>query len=132
VSAILPAPNRHQARRAAALRRLAQTGPFLEGCLCSFKRPGCLTPGWHLTFKQKGRTRTVYVPMDLVAEVQGWTRNYRRLKRLIREVTRQSLGLIRGHVARRRAAQRAGAPAGRPSGNHPRPGRAGAVVGRRG
>jgi hypothetical protein len=98
--------NRHTTLRAAALARLAQTEPFLEGCLCPVKRPGCAKPGWHLTFKQKGRTRTVYVPMDLVAEVKTWTQNHRRLKKLIREVSRHSLGLVRGHVANRQAAQR--------------------------
>lgn len=99
--------NRHTTLRAAALARLAQTPPFLEGSLCPVKRPGCATPGWHLTFKQKGKTRTVYVPIDLVSEVKTWTQNHRRLKKLIREVSRHSLGLIRGHVANQRAARRA-------------------------
>lgn len=98
--------NRHTKRREAALAHLAQIGPFLEGTLCSFKRPGCAKPGWHLTFKQKAKTRTVYVPMDLVPEVKTWTRNYKQLKKLIRQVTRHSLGLIHGHVANRRAAKR--------------------------
>ena len=98
--------NRHTTLRAAALARLAQTEPFLEGCLCPVKRPGCQKPGWHLTFKQKGKTRTVYVPMDLVVEVKTWTRNHKHLKKLIREVSRHSLGLIRGHVANQRAAKR--------------------------
>ena len=49
--------NRHTARRQAALRRLGQSGPFLEGSLCSFQRPGCSTPGWHLTFKVKAKTQ---------------------------------------------------------------------------
>jgi hypothetical protein len=84
-----------------ALRQLAQTGPFLEGNLCAFKRPGCSKPGWHLTFKRKGRTGTIYVPLDLVAEVKRWTRNYRLLKKRIREVTRLSLALVRGHAATR-------------------------------
>ena len=100
------APNRHLARRATALRQLARTGPFMEGALCAFRRPGCATPGWHLTFKHQGRTRTVYVPMALVPEAKIWTRNFRRLKQLIRVVTRHSLALIRSHVARQRAAQR--------------------------
>jgi len=98
--------NRHSQARVLALRHIAQVGPFLEGALCQFKRPGCAKPGWHLTFKQKGRTRTVYVPMDLVSDVKSWTRNYQHLKKLIRQVTRHSLGLIRGHVANRRAASR--------------------------
>ena len=98
--------NRHTTLRAAALKRIAQTEPFLEGSLCPVQRPGCTQPGWHLTFKQKGKTRTVYVPMDLVAEVKSWTQNYKHLKKLLREVSRQSLELIRGHVANQRAAKR--------------------------
>jgi len=98
--------NRHDTRREAALAKIGQTGPFIEGHLSQFKRPGCAKPGWHLTFKKKGKTSTVYVPMDLADDVKAWTQNFQRLKKLIREVTRHSLGLIRGHVANRRAAQR--------------------------
>lgn len=98
--------NRHAARRDAALRQLTRVGPFLEGSLCSFPRPGCSGPGWHLTYKLKAMTRTVYVPIDLVPEVQQWHRNYQRLKKLIRQVSRHSLALIHRHVANRQAANR--------------------------
>lgn len=101
-----PLPNRHAKARQLALRQLAQVGPFLEGALCQFKRPGCARPGWHLTFKQKGRTRTVYVPLELVSDVKSWTRTYKQLKKLIRQVTRHSLAIIHRHVANRRAAKR--------------------------
>jgi hypothetical protein len=100
------APNRHTHAREATLRQLAQVGPFLEGSLSPFPRPGCTQPGWHLTFKQRGRTRTLYVPLELVAQVKQWTHNYRQLKRLIRQVTRHSRALIHSHVANRRAANR--------------------------
>jgi hypothetical protein len=106
MKATLLTKNRHTIRRAAALAQIGQIGPFLEGHLSAFKRPGCAEPGWHLTFKQQGKTRTVYVPMDLVAEVKLWTRNYQGLKKLIRKVTQHSLGLIQGHVASQRAASR--------------------------
>ena len=99
-------PNRHAKARATALRQIAQLGPFLEGSLSSFKRPGCTQPGWHLTFKQQGRTRTLYVPMDLVAQVKAWTLNYRSLKKLIGQVTRHSRALIHSHLANQRAASR--------------------------
>jgi len=98
--------NRHTKARAAALRQIARLGPFLEGSLCAFKRPGCAQPGWHLTFKQQGRTRTLYVPIELVAQVKTWTRNYRQLKKLIRQVTRHSRALIHGHRANQQAASR--------------------------
>ena len=99
-------PDRHTRAREAALRQIAQLGPFIEGSLSPFQRPGCLQPGWHLTFKERGRTRTLYVPVDLIAEVKLWTQNYRQLKRLIRQVTRHSRALIHRHVANRRAANR--------------------------
>lgn len=99
-------PNRPTKARAAALRQIAQLGPFIEGSLSPFKRPGCAQPGWHLTFKQQGRTRTLSVPMDLVAQVKIWTQNYRHLKKLIGQVTRHSRALIHGHLANRRAANR--------------------------
>lgn len=99
-------PNRHTKARHAALRQIAQLGPFVEGSLSAFKRPGCTQPGWHLTFKQQGRTRTLYVPMDLVTQVKAWTRNYQHLKKLIRQVTRHSRALIHSHLANQRAASR--------------------------
>ena len=102
-----PLVNRHTVARDRTLAQLAQAGPFLEGHLGRVPRPGCATPGWHLTFKRQGRTRTVYVPMGLVSEVKVWTRNYKRLKQLIREVTRHSLALVRTYVANQRAAKRA-------------------------
>jgi len=98
--------NRHTTLRQTALEQIGRIGPFLEGSLCSFKRPGCAEPGWHLTFKKKGRTTTIYVPLELVPEAKVWTANYQRLRKLIRTVTRHSLGLVRGHVANRRAALR--------------------------
>jgi hypothetical protein len=42
----------------------------------------------------------------MVEEVRQWTRAYRQLKKIIRAVTRNSLALIHGHVAARRAANR--------------------------
>ena len=107
------AGNRHEAGREALLSKIAATGPFIEGSLCAVKRRGCREPGWQLTWKQAGRTRTVYVPMDLVSEVKTWVAEHRKLKSLIRKVTAKSLGIIRNHTVRRRAAARA--PASRTS-----------------
>jgi len=97
---------RHEIGRSHALRQIGRIGPFVEGAVCSVKRRGCRHPGWQLTFKVKGRTRTVYVPMDLADEVKAWSQECRRLKRLIRKVTTHSLAIIRRHVAARRAARR--------------------------
>jgi len=53
--------------------------------------------GGHVTLKEGGKTRTVYVPKDLTEEVQTSIREHRRIKRLVREITQLQLGLIRSH-----------------------------------
>jgi hypothetical protein len=98
--------NRHHRLRESYRRDISQLGPFVEGSLCRVDRTGRSAPSWQLTYKKKGKTHTVYVPVDMVEEVRQWTKEYRRLKRLIRRVTTQSLAIIHGHVASRRAAGR--------------------------
>jgi hypothetical protein len=51
-----------------------------------------------LTWKRKGKTQTVYVPVDLLPQVKQWTQEHRRLKQLVRELTQLSLALVRTHV----------------------------------
>jgi len=53
--------------------------------------------GYHVTLKQAGKTRTVYVPLDLKDEVQACIQEHRRLRRLLREITQLQLALIRSH-----------------------------------
>ena len=101
-----PLKNRHLTLRQAALRQIAAIGPFIEGSVCAVKRRGCVKPGWQVTFKKQGRTKTVYIPMDIIEEVKEWSHQFKMLKRLIRTVTTHSLGLLRGHVANRSAARR--------------------------
>ena len=99
--------SRHHRLRAAYLRQLGELGVFVEGSLCKVQRPGRKPPAWQLTFKQAGKTRTVYVPAELVKEVQQWAKEFKRLKQLVRKVTGQNLAIIRRHVAVRQAASRA-------------------------
>lgn len=102
--------SRHHRLRETYRRQLGQLGVFMEGTLCKVQRPGRKPPAWQLTFKQAGKTRTVYVPGDLVPEVQQWTKEFKRLKQLVRKVTKQNLAIIRRHVAVRRAESRAQRP----------------------
>lgn len=99
--------SRHHWLREAYIRDMGEIGVFMEGTLSRVRRAGRKTPTWQLTFKQQGKTRTVYVPLELVPEVQAWTKEYQRLKRMIRKVTTQNLAIIRRHGAVRRAAKRA-------------------------
>jgi hypothetical protein len=97
---------RYRELQLSTLKQIGKLSPFVEGSLCEFKRAGRKSSSWHLTFKVKNKTRTVYVPVEMVKEVQEWTKSYRRLKQLIRKETKQSLAVIHRHAAGRRAAGR--------------------------
>ena len=99
--------SRHHRLRDAYRRQLGELGVFVEGTLCEVRRPGRKPPAWQLTFKQAGKTRTVYVPRELVTEVQQWAKEFKHLKQLVRKVTGQNLAIIRRHVAVRQAESRA-------------------------
>src|SRR5438105_12734638 len=95
------------------LKQLVPAGPLLVASLarlnkrcgqpsCSCHHGGPLHQAHHLTFKEDGKARTLYVPQDLVEEVRTWVQEYHRLKALIQEVSQLTRALIRGHVAHRR------------------------------
>ena len=98
--------NRHHKLQASYLKQLGQIAPFVEGTLSEYKRAGRKASSWHLTYKIEGKTQTVYVPVDMVEEVRRWTEQYKELKQLVRKESGQSLAIIHGHVASRRAANR--------------------------
>lgn len=92
------------------LRKLGELGldrPLLAGSLNRVERrdaAGRVT-GYHLlTFKEAGKTRSVYVPKDLVREVESWIRQHRRVKQLLAEITTLSISIIRKYGPEKRAA----------------------------
>jgi hypothetical protein len=95
------------------LKRLTPAGPLLAASLtlvqkrcgqpsCRCHRGGPRHPAHHLTLKDGGTTRTVYVPQDLLQEVQAWVGEYQRLKGLMAEVSQLTLALVKSHVQQRR------------------------------
>lgn len=83
-------------KRDALMRKLADTGPVLRGSLVTAQRGN--HTAHQLTVSVKGKTRTVYVPIGMVAEVKQWTKNYRRVYRLLEEVSRLDMAIIHCHV----------------------------------
>lgn len=95
------------------LKQLVPTGPVLAATLvrldkrcgqpsCRCHHGGPLHRAYHITFREAGKTRTAYVPKDLLEEVRTWVQEHRRLKALLQEVHLLTLALIRGHVRHRR------------------------------
>lgn len=92
-------------KRLRKLQKLGQDRPLVAGSLNRIERQDASgrTTAYHLlTFKQEGKTRSIYVPKDLVKEVQSWIRNHRRVKELLSEISTLSTDIIRSHVAQKR------------------------------
>lgn len=100
------------------LKKLGGTKPILAASLCAYSyrcgKPSCrcqrgqLHHGQHLTDKHNGRTRSVYVPKDLLPEVHSWLAEHKRIKQLLHEIHQLSLALVRTHARQRR--RKAGRP----------------------
>ena len=100
-----PSVNTIKKRRQVKLNKLGLCGPFVTGSLNRVEKKdkhGKVTVYHLLTFKEEGKTRSVYVPKDLVKEVQSWIRNHRRVKQLMSEVSTMSIAIIRSHVSQKR------------------------------
>jgi hypothetical protein len=69
---------------------------------CHCRQGGPLHTAWHLTFKVQGKTRTVYVPVDLLDEVRSWVEEHKRLKALLAEIHTLSIALVRTHVQQKK------------------------------
>lgn len=108
--------SRFEARRETGVKELRTLGPVVAASLCERKircgNPNCKCAqgkkhsSWCLTYKDKGRTRTVHVPRAMLEEVEQWAKEYRRAKLLLRKISYQSIQIIRRHVRERRAAAR--------------------------
>jgi hypothetical protein len=97
----------------ARLKKVAATTPLLAATLSSYThrcgRPACrchhggpLHQGQHLTCKEDGKTRSVYVPKDLLPEVRAWVAQHQRLKLLLQEIHQLSLALVKTHSRHQR------------------------------
>jgi hypothetical protein len=97
----------------ARLTRMGRCGPFVAGSLNRVEhkgKSGKVSVSYQLTFKDKGKTTTVYIPKDMVPEVQQWIRQHRELKKLMAEISSLSVGIIRRYVFEKRAAARVRQP----------------------
>ena len=109
--------SRFQTRRESSLRQLQGVGPVVGASLCR-RMTRCGNPNckcaqgekhesWCLSYKEEGRTRTVHVPRDMLEEVREWVEEHKRAKQLLKDISYQSIQLIKEHVPHTRAAARA-------------------------
>jgi hypothetical protein len=91
------------------LKKLATSSPVLAASFGTYThrcgRPSCrchhggpLHTGQHLTFKEDGKTRSVYVPKQLLPEVRSWLTEHKRLKSLLKEIHQLTLALLKART----------------------------------
>ncbi len=109
--------------RDARLAELQGAGPFVRAYLrlvdvrCGSPTCHCATgkghPSYYLVVKRDGKTETRYVRKDRLEEVRGWLRQYKRVKRLVQEISELTLELMvsEAHASRKKKAK----PRKRPS-----------------
>ena len=92
-------------KREAPLHRILTLDPWMEGTLvattrrCGKKNCACHKgpkhPVAYVTWKENGKTVSLYVPKGLETEVRTWVENYKRLKEIIREVSNIQREIVR-------------------------------------
>ena len=106
-----------RARIKARIRELGKAGMFISGSFmrterkCGSKKCACATGGAKhpcclLTSKVNGKTKAIYIPVDLADEVEGWVAEHRRVKAMLKEIDELGERLIRIHVPSRRRRER--------------------------
>ena len=61
-------------------------------CKCT---KGHLHEVWCVTYKEKGKTRMVYIHKTRQGEALWWSRNYKKYKALLKELTQVVLEILR-------------------------------------
>ena len=100
-------------KRDSLIKKLAEIGPFVDGSIakvrrrCGNKNCKCYLKGqkhesYYLMYKVAGVTKAVYIPVDIAEEVRAWNKEYKRLKRIIADITRSSKEIIRRYVTEKK------------------------------
>ena len=100
-------------RRDAKLEQLAAVGPILQGSLAEIGvtcgNPNCRCARGrkhrsHILKRQvRGKTQSLYVPVDMVAEARKWVDEHRRVQRLLKEISELNRSILKAYVPTKRA-----------------------------
>lgn len=100
-------------RRDSLLKRLSGMGPFVHGSLVLIARTcgnsahcrcsrGFKHVNTYLSYTAKGKTKMVYIPVDLEKDVRHWSAAYRERKEVMAKISDLQKEMIRRHVQERR------------------------------
>jgi len=100
-------------KRDGLIKKLSDIGPFVDGSIakvkrrCGNKNCKCYLKGekhesYYLMYKVKGVTKAVYIPVDLEDEVRAWSKEYKRLKRIIADISKANKSIIARYVTEKK------------------------------
>lgn len=95
-----------EAKKGKLLSKIAELGPWIEGTIvtttricgktnCACHKGDSKHPVMYVTWKENGKTVSLYVPRKLEKEVSSWGANYKKLKALIREISDVQKDIVR-------------------------------------
>ena len=100
-------------KRDGLIKKLADIGPFVDGSIakvkrrCGNKNCKCYIKGekhesYYLMYKVAGVTKAVYIPVDIQDEVREWSANYKKLKRIIANISKANKSIIARYVTEKK------------------------------
>jgi hypothetical protein len=96
------------------INKLGKSKPFIVGSFveskrkCGSKTCACANGGKlhnaHILTKRKnGKTKTIYIPVGMVDELEEWSLEYKKIKKLIQEIDELSEKVIIATKAQKKA-----------------------------
>jgi len=108
--------NKLEEERNRLLRNLTSGRPLIASTLSEI-RTKCGNPNCHcasgekhisylLTRREEGKTKTTYVPVELVDDVKKWVEEYRRLKESVKEITVIGEEIVKRYVKEKKQSKK--------------------------
>ena len=92
-------------RRDRLMEEILERRDFLKGSLVRTRtrcgKPNCRCAKgerhevWHLSYKEAGRTKRIYIPDDLASEVRKWIGNRKKIQKLLEKAFKLNVQLIK-------------------------------------
>lgn len=93
-------------RRKSLKVKLSKTGDFIKGTImeyrfpsgkptCHCKKDGLGHPGYYLSIRHKGKTRNVYLPFSLLDKARLQSKNYKKIKELVEELSLLNVEILK-------------------------------------
>lgn len=105
------------ARRFKLWRNLVNIADFVRGSVVVLRRPcvypnckrcqeGVKHPATYLSVSKNGKTQLIYLPKSIRSKVKQWNENYRKLQKILEEISEANIQIIKvlskknGHTTR--------------------------------